>query len=348
MSVPFSIIGAGMLSGVGLSASASCAAIRGGIKNFAETRFVSSEGDNIIGSEVPFEELWRGLPRLAKLSASAIRDCSATSPQLPEQYAQMPLILCLAEDERPGRLPGLDGTLLQDIEKEAGLIPHPHSCVIAQGRVGGVVALRRAQKLMEEHHHPYITLVGVDTYLIGPTLSAFERRHRLLTRSNSNGFIPGEAAVAVLLARSERHAETALDCRGLGFARESATIESDAPLRGDGMVSAIRGALASAGINLEQVDYRISDINGEQYRFKEVALATNRILRGRKVRFGIWHPADCIGEVGAAALPAMLCVLYYGARKRYLPGPTFLACVSNDDDKRATVILTARVRSDGK
>jgi hypothetical protein len=37
----------------------------------------------------------------------------------------------------------------------------------------------------------------------------------------------------------------------------------------------------------------------------------------------------------------MLGVLHQGARKRYLPGPVFLAQLSNDDDKRAAVILSA-------
>jgi hypothetical protein len=36
----------------------------------------------------------------------------------------------------------------------------------------------------------------------------------------------------------------------------------------------------------------------------------------------------------------MLGVLYYGARKRYLPGPRFLAHLSNDDDKRAALVLS--------
>jgi 3-oxoacyl-[acyl-carrier-protein] synthase I len=108
------------------------------------------------------------------------------------------------------------------------------------------------------------------------------------------------------------------------------------------MVEAVRQALAIAGIDIKQVDHRISDVRGEQYRFKEIALATTRLVRARKTDFGIWHPADCVGEIGAAVLPAMLTVLQYGARKGYLPGPTFLAHLRNDDEKRAAVVVTAQ------
>jgi 3-oxoacyl-[acyl-carrier-protein] synthase-1 len=129
--------------------------------------------------------------------------------------------------------------------------------------------------------------------------------------------------------------------RGLGFAREPVTIEAEGPLRGEGMTQAVRAALTNAGVPIEQIDHRISDVSGEQYRFKELALALIRLLRERKVDLGLWHPADCVGETGAAALPLMLGVLLYGARKDYLPGPLFLAHLSNDDDKRAALVLSA-------
>ena len=164
---------------------------------------------------------------------------------------------------------------------------------------------------------------------------------RLLRRDNSNGFIPGEAAGAVLLGPHEEGSPAPLLCRGLGFAREPAPFDSGKPLRADGLVQAIRGALSEAGLTLKDCDHRIADVNGEQYRFKEAALAITRLLRDRKVLFSLWHPVDCIGEVGAASLPAMLAVLFHGARKDYLPGPTFLGHLGNDDDKRAAFIAQA-------
>ena len=82
-------------------------------------------------------------------------------------------------------------------------------------------------------------------------------------------------------------------------------------------------------------------MNGEQYRFREAALAITRLLRDRKVLFSLWHVAHCIGEVGAATLPAMLAILFYGARRDYLPGPMFLCHLANDDDKRAALVTQA-------
>jgi 3-oxoacyl-[acyl-carrier-protein] synthase-1 len=342
MSAPLAVLGVGMVTGVGLSAPASCAAIRCGINKFEETHFIAGSRDWVIGSEVPMEQPWRGVTRLAKMAALAVNECLNALPAPARAQSPLPVVLCIAEEDRPGRLPGLGGPLLFEIEQEIGIRFHPGSTVIPHGRVGGALGLLRAQELLYEGRHQHVILVGVDTYLCSPTLAGYARRNRVLTADNSDGFIPGEGAGAVLLTRADGDMPRVLTCSTPGFARESASIEAGQPFRADGMVQAVRSALAAAGIGLERVDHRISDLSGEQYRFKEVALATARILRERKLNFGIWHPADCVGETGAAALPIMLGVLHCGARKRYLPGPVFLAYLSNDDDKRAAVVLSAR------
>jgi 3-oxoacyl-[acyl-carrier-protein] synthase-1 len=109
---------------------------------------------------------------------------------------------------------------------------------------------------------------------------------------------------------------TPLLLRGLGFAREPSPLGSGKPLRADGLLQAIRAALDEAAIALKDCDHRIADVNGEQYRFKEATLAVTRLLRDRKVPFSLWHPADCIGEVGAATLPAMLAMVFAGPAAR--------------------------------
>jgi 3-oxoacyl-[acyl-carrier-protein] synthase-1 len=70
---------------------------------------------------------------------------------------------------------------------------------------------------------------------------------------------------------------------GLGEGLEKATVDAeDVPLRADGMVQAIRSALTEAHCGLGDLDFRIADVSGEQYGFKEAALALTRILRQRK------------------------------------------------------------------
>jgi 3-oxoacyl-[acyl-carrier-protein] synthase-1 len=337
---PLAVLSVGLVSGVGLTAAESCAAIRCGINNFRETRFTGSSGEWLIGSAVELEESWRGSTKLVKMAARAVHDCLDDAPGC-DLAGQIPLVLCTAEEDRSGRFQNLDRALLDGIERELGTALHPNSRVIAEGRVGGAIALLQARRIMQEGRCTRVIVAGVDSFLVGATLAAYDAASRLLTADNSNGFIPGEAAGAVLLASYEESSPAPLLCRGLGFAREPAPFGSGKPLRADGLVQAIRAALNEAGLSLKDCDHRIADVNGEQYRFKEAALAITRLLRDRKERFSLWHPVDCVGEVGAATLPAMLAMLAMGARHDYLPGPVFLGHLGNDDDKRAAFIVRA-------
>ena len=335
---PLAVLGVGLVSGVGLTAEESCAAIRCRINNFQETRFVGSNGDWLVGSAVELEEPWRGVAKLAKMAARAIGECFAAAEEKPER---IPVLVCLAEPERPGGFEGLRH-LLQEIERELGFGLHPHSRVIEQGRVGGAVALLQAREMLAAGRHARVIVAGVDTFLTGATLAAYDGEDRLLRKDNSNGFIPGEAAgAAAARARGATVRRRRSWCGALGFAREPAPLGSGRPLRAEGLVQAIRAALSESSLALKDCDHRIADMNGEQYRFREAALAITRLLRDRKVLFSLWHPADCIGEVGAATLPAMLAMLFHGAQRDYLPGPMFLGHLGNDDDKRAALVTQA-------
>lgn len=337
---PVSVIASGMVTAVGLNAPSSCAAIRCAIDNFSETRFMDSGGEWIIGSQVALEQPWRGLPKLVHMAAPAIQECLAhIGNARPEM---IPLLLCVAEKKRPGRLAGLDDQLFHDIEAQLCVRFHPDSGVIARGRVAGALALAEARRLIYEERMPYCIIAGTDSFLLAATLASYEKADRLLTSQNSNGFIAGEAAAAVLIGPPGRSNEPELLCLGVGVGQEKASIDSEEPLRADGLVAAFRAAFADAGRSIDDLDYRLTDSNGEQYWFKEAALAMTRTLRARKERFQIWHPADCIGETGAAVGPCTLGVALAAARKRYSPGPGVLCHFSGDGGERLALVLAGR------
>jgi 3-oxoacyl-[acyl-carrier-protein] synthase I len=93
------ILASGMVSGVGLNAPASCAAIRCGIDNVQETRFMDSGGEWIMGSSVPMEKPWRGTEKLSKMLASALQECVSSDSSL--NLEEIPVIICLAEKGYP-------------------------------------------------------------------------------------------------------------------------------------------------------------------------------------------------------------------------------------------------------
>ncbi len=332
-----SIAASGMVTGVGLNAPSSCAAIRTGIDNFQETRFMDQAGEWIIGSEVPLEKPWRGRAKLLELIKPAILECLE---RIHKSYlSQIPLIVCLSETERSGRIQGLDETFLSDIESFLGINFHEKSSVLKLGRISGVKAIEFARKLIFEDKVPYCLIAGVDSLLVGPTLAAFEDKDRLLTGNNSDGFIPGEASAAILVESVKRSKTPQSVIMGIGLGKEEATVESEEPLRADGLVQAIKSALNDCNLPLHATDFRITDSNGEQYYFKEASLALTRILRERKEEYDIWHPAECIGEVGAAIMPCVTGVALTATKKGYTQGNRILCHFGNDGGERAAMIL---------
>ena len=328
------VLGSGMVTGVGFNAAASYAAIHCGISGAEETKFMF-DGEWLMGCQVPFEENWRGREKLLQMVVPSIQECARDIPA--DALRITPILLCVSEQERPGRIDELDGTFLESVSQRLGQIFDGRSEVIAAGKIGGVQAVARARELLNEGH-PYCIIAGVDTYLVAATLADYHDKHRLLTAENSNGFVPGEAAAAVLLG-PDRNRGGGLLCSGLGFGTEPAAIDSGEPLRADGLVEAITAAFADSGLGYEQLDFRITDVNGEQYGFKEAALALLRSMRVRKERFDIWHPAECTGEVGAAIVPVVLGVTLAAMRKGHTPGSGVLCHFGNDDPRRASLVL---------
>ena len=325
----------GLVTSVGLSAPASCAAIRAKLSNAHETAFVDSLAEPIVAHEVPLEIPWRGRYRLIHLAALALEECAAGLD--PEQLASIPLYLCVAETGRPGREAGLDDSLLAEIYDELRIEPVPQSEVLAMGRVGVAHALARCRAVIETGAARFALVVAVDSLLREETLDAYDGAQRLLTPGNSNGFLPGEGAGAILVGPVGSQPE--LCCTGLGFATERSHIDADVPLRGDGLATAVRAALNEAACGLHDIDYRIADLSGEHYYFKEASLVVGRLLRAVRPEIDLWHPAECIGETGAVAGVAVLVVAEAAARKGYAPGRRVLAHLSADDGQRAAAVF---------
>jgi 3-oxoacyl-[acyl-carrier-protein] synthase-1 len=341
MGLLLAITASGLVTGVGLNAPATCSAIRCAIDNFQETLFMDQDGEKILGCEVPMEKPWRGRTKLLKMAAAAINEVLQSHPEI--NAAETPMCLCLAEHSRPGRVINDDAQFFLDLQQELGIEFSDQSLVIAAGRVSVAVAIKHAREMIHQQGAKHVLVAASDSMLVAPTLAFYEENERLQTSENSNGFIPGEAGAALLIESGNGKSGGYLCCEGLGFAVETAHIDSEEPLRAEGLTTAIKESLQDAGCEMHDLDFRICDISGEQYYFKEASLALGRTLRETKQEFDIWHPADCVGEVGAAQGLIMLSVLKAACEKDYSKGHRMFAQMSNDDGKRSSIVFRWQV-----
>jgi len=338
MSIPLAITATGLITSVGLNSEATCAAIRCAIDNVQETRFMDAGGEWLMAAEVPLEQPWRGETKLIKMAVAAINECLEKSGEVVTE--EIPLLLCLAESERPGRVIQDDNQFFLDLQEALQQEFHLKSRIIAMGHVSIAVALQKAAQLISEEKVKRVLIASTDSLVVGRTLAAYEEKERLLSSKNSNGFIAGEAGAAIMVEVAGSQASNQLVCKGIGFGVEKAHVDSEEPLRADGLVQAVKAALGEAGCEVVDVDFRITDLSGGQYSFKEAALLIGRYLRYKKEELDLWHPADCIGEVGAAIGPAIMAVCLMALQKNYYPGMNILCHIDNDDGKRAAMMLS--------
>ncbi|MGC5698860.1 3-oxoacyl-ACP synthase [Pseudomonas sp. NFXW11] len=330
----------GLTCPVGLCAASACAAKRAGLSALQELGFYDNAGEAIIGAAVPDLELTLApVVRQTELMLQALGELLQAAPPL--DWQQVPLLLCLAEPERPGgNSRALAQSIIQALPARLGVAFHPgHSRIFPSGQVAGFNALQEAARLMGQRLAPACVVAGVDSLLNAQTLQWLDQDRRLKTTRNRDGLLPGEGAAAVLV-HAQRQADTCLSISGLGLGQEDAPLLSGKPLRANGLTAAARAALAQAGLGLHQIDLRLSDVTGEQYGFKELPLMQARLLRTvRKQDQPLWHWAEAIGDSGAMASIAQLILADQAFRKGYAPGSNALCLASAVGGARAAAVL---------
>jgi 3-oxoacyl-[acyl-carrier-protein] synthase I len=98
-----------------------------------------------------------------------------------ESTLSVPLLLCVAEPERPGRLDGLDDLLFGEIEAGLGTRFSPHSAIVAHGRVGVALAFLQARTLIASGAATSVLVAATDSFINWAALRHYQQLDRLLT-----------------------------------------------------------------------------------------------------------------------------------------------------------------------
>lgn len=327
------IADAGLVTSVGLDSPNACAALRCRLNNFVELEHDDLDNEPVIGAPTPWLEMGSGLEKLACMAASAIRQALRNHPGIHPQGTA--LLLCIAEKQRVGRLADLDTELFEALADQFGHGFHADSGVMPGGQCGVAFALEHARQLLYDKRHPAVLVVAADTLLNRATIIGNLWEERLLATDIRAGFIPGEAAGALLVTRPDPRADVQLQVFGIGSAKEKAGRDSDLPLRADGLTRAVKAALKQADAAPDELAVCIADASGEDYYFDELALAQTRA----KIGVPLWLPAESLGETGCAVGCVQFAWFLEARRKYYIPGNNGLFLASADNGQRAAIVV---------
>ena len=345
---PVYIVSLGASTPIGRDAWSSAAAVRAGINGFAQHPYmVDSAGHPMQVAIAPWLDIGLGgCERFEALLLPAIEQ--ALESALAERGdVRMALALAVPPD-RPGLPDDLHDRLRDSVARRFG-DRFPAIGTFDVGHAGGLMALSAAMRKMTDGDFEACVVAGVESYLAPETLEWLEETERLHgagALNNAWGFVPGEAAGAVLLAmervveRVEADPPVELLSVGLGF--EENRIRTATVCIGDGLTTAFREGLGGLPAGAQVTDV-YCDMNGEPYRADEYGFACLRTKDRFVSASDFVAPADCWGDVSAASAPLGLVLSAVASAKRYAGGPYAFLWASSDSGERGAALLALRV-----
>ncbi|GGC17871.1 hypothetical protein [Pseudoduganella buxea] len=335
---------AGLCCSLGYHLDAAVCALRANMDHFRESAFYSQGGDPVQVASLP-EKVY-GAQRLQRWVEHAVQDCLSTiaDPAALFDERRSAVVILVADAQRPSS-EGDDPAeavraALERLAARYGVdAPAPAAYVIRHGRAGLVAGLRQARAALDAGK-AQVLLVGVDSLLNAADINFYLQEERLFVPGNTDGFVPGEAAAALVLGATP--APTGgIRIAGLGSANERGTLDGSVPNRSEGLTAAIREACAEAQVAPGHLQFRLSDQNGEHFYTRDATNAITRVMAGTR-QPAFLTLADKLGDIGAATGPAMLAWLsrdLHHPQRR--PGHAGLLHLANDAGLRNAVVVHA-------
>ncbi len=327
---PADIVSVGMVTPVGLSAEASAAAIAAGRNQARRSCFVNrastGQGMHLLDEEylaplnpaLESESLTDPHRRMLRLGGPALAEALAGCETPP------PLLLALPEVPTK-RADPIGASFLAQLAVQAGVtVDEQQSATFRQGGAGALWALADALALLARGNVPCVAVGGVDTFLDLVRLAALDADGRILGPFTRLGFLPGEGAGFLLLrAPLKRPPLTQPMARvlGVGKGEEKGHRSSKEPYRGDGLAAAFEALFTAVSPEKPRVRRVYAGFNGEEMPAKEWGVARLRHSEHFAEDLQMEHPADCIGDSGAALGAIMLGVAAVEIRQGHLPEP---------------------------
>lgn len=336
------ITGLGLVTPVGLSAEAAVAALRGGVSRLARIESFEVEVDEgvfeaVIGAKVPqITEGRLGPSRLSRMMQPAFAEVIQDAEL--EPGVRLGVYLGTGGNSPAERMlnygPSTRQTLLDAVPEGFKVV---HAKLIPTGRASVLHAIRTAAKALEDNLIDVAIIGAADSWVTPRALSWLKANEKLIEFPRRTGTMPGEAAGLVALELPEHAARRSatIYAQITASAGRHETIKWGDPNNAIALSQSIQSVVG--GVK-ESTAVVISDLSGERYRAMEWVMAQPKAMWYYH-NMKHWNPADCIGDVGAAAGAIMLAWGAWALRKGYAGANHVLVWGASDEGAREAVMM---------
>jgi 3-oxoacyl-[acyl-carrier-protein] synthase-1 len=338
----------GMVTCVGHGAIQACSSLRAGIARIRELEEPPPGADEFewdarVGAPVDgVTDGLAGIDRYMALGAHALGDLIETAGLSRTELDTTGLYIALPPETRDGFDPVIREMLPKRIADCIGGTALEHRTQLyLDGHAATARASLGALADLESGRFSRAIVCGVDSWLEQETLECLAEHRRLKTAEDPDGFVPGEAAACFLLEPAVSDPKTAPLARleAVATATEPHTIWSPEPSAATGLSESIRATLTQLDDGGAETGLIVCDLNGESYRAREFGNTLPRVMREIAAGGELWHPADCIGDIGAASFALSVCIGARALERGYANGGGVLVWGSSDDGLRGSLYL---------
>lgn len=199
----------------------------------------------------------------------------------------------------------------------------------------------QAAAALKRREHRAVIVAGVDSLCFPPVLQSLMEADRLVSGSNPEGIVAGEAAGALLLEREEdarrREASIYATITSWGRGADSESRTRYKPSSAQGLTAAFYQAMEAGSCQETGVSLVIGDLNGERGRAMEWALVEGRVFANIDGAQQLWLPAYSVGDCGSA-MGALQSVTAVGALSKGKSGSGHVVLFSTDDGGESRVL----------
>jgi len=322
-----------MITPVGADVVQTAASVRAGISAYQASSTHNKHFNPMSLALVPNDALppldddVAKLPNLTGRQQRMLQLATLPLQQLLETFPlQMATPLVLAGPEKlPGRPSIVSDEFLQQLQMQTQApLDLKNSYVLPYGRAAGFDALETAMLLIEQGVSQTVILGAVDSYLDLHLLGYLDSEDRVLAEGIMDGFAPAEGAAFMLVQAATD--KSSIRLYPPGIAEEAGHRYSSTTYKGDGLAAAVSEALSHLTNNT--VKTVLAGFNGEYFNTKEWGVAATRNSQKIASELNMVHPADCLGDPGAALGLILMQLGIIGLTKGSYTGPLMVWCSS--------------------
>jgi 3-oxoacyl-[acyl-carrier-protein] synthase I len=335
------ISGIGMITSVGHDVVTSCASIRAGIMRAVELEHMPISSSDLSDPEglvccpvSPYTDGFGSVARWSIMANKALTDLLSYTvlPEFTDNIFWNKTSIVFALPSLDSANLDFEGIVNSENIMDIFVIPFlnqselpidPARCfVVDEDNTAVIKACDLVEQLLSSDEFDHVIVITADSNIEANALSWLALQNRLKTPNNPVGFMPGEAAAALLFetehAIQQRGKKALARVYAHNVQQEENNLYSEETNTGEALSKSIKTALSAVNMNGAFDGTVFSDLNGEEWRAQEQALAKLNIPRSlvsEKTKEIL--PVASLGDIGVVNVACSLCILIESTKRGY-------------------------------